>query len=179
MAPETHDFRQGFDHERWRNIWAGVQSIALAAGVVVGGFWTAIYKSEINLLNRTRVSIDLKAAQLTFPDKGERLVRVDLLVTRNGNWTPEDWVDLKNVDFAIYRITKIDRDSTSWTLKEPWRLHFFNEIRAEVEAGETKTYEAIQSLPEPGLYVAQISVPFVEKGKSTSTLLAHILFIVK
>ncbi len=190
------------DHERFRNIWAGVQSIALVGAVIVGGIWTVYTVSTGRQLElaqiqyqsaqlqydkiafeaqkRTTVSVGLKATQLTFPNKGRRLIRLDLLLTRGGNWTPDDsWVDLANIDFKIHQITKVERNGTMWMVKEPWSLKITHRPdHAVVEAGETQTYEALQTLPEAGMYVADVTVPSIFNTKETK-LATHALFVVK
>jgi hypothetical protein len=170
------------DHERFKNVWAAVQSFAIAGGVVVGGFWTAYQANAIKFLRRSNLSMNVNATQLAFRENGTRFVRVDVVFARTGDdWTPEGtWVDLKNAVVEMKQITKVERDGTSWETTEPWRLKLPPIDRLIVEANQTDTETAIQELPGPGLYRVDVTVPYIDTDKKDQTpFRTHTLFVVK
>ncbi len=173
----------GDNHERFRNIAAGWQSIAIGVGVIAGGFWTVTslqresaelqyQKLQTELTKRTRLTIALDTEQLTFPTAptGERIVKFNLSITRGGNWTPaKSYIDLENAKLRVTRISRVEPNGTVWRFKATWDVRFetgsVKLTRANVVDGSTRVFEAIQSLPGRGLYAVTAEVPYSDKDK--------------
>jgi hypothetical protein len=86
--------------EKFKNIAAGVQSVVLALGVLIGGLWTyytfgalrARYKAEaeirqLELANRVQgvIDIEIKAEQVSTPNDTGRSINIDIQVKNLGN----------------------------------------------------------------------------------------------
>lgn len=86
--------------EKFKNIAAGVQSVIIALGVLIGGLWTyytfgalrARYKAEaeirqLELANRVQgvIDIEIKAEQVSSPNDTGRFIKIDIQAKNLGN----------------------------------------------------------------------------------------------
>lgn len=89
-----------FEHEKWRNTMAGVQSLSLTLAVMVGGIWslytfdvlgardraTAELKElQYTIDQQATVQIELKAEQVQIPGSSERYILTKVAVNNTGN----------------------------------------------------------------------------------------------
>jgi hypothetical protein len=87
-------------YEKFKNIAAGVQSVILTLGVLIGGLWTyytfgalrARYKAEaeirqLELANRVQgvIDIEIKAEQVSTLNDAGRSIKIDIQVKNLGN----------------------------------------------------------------------------------------------
>ncbi len=195
----------GDNHERFRNIAAGWQSIAIGVGVLAGGFWTVTslqresaelqyQKLQLELTKRSRLTMDLDTEQITFPaaSKGERIVKFNLKISRGGNWTPaKSYIDLENAKLRVTQIARVEPNGNVWRFRNTWDVRFetgaVTITRAFVVDGSTRIFEAVQNLPGRGLYAVTADVPYSDKDsdnekdseKNVGTLTKSRFFYVK
>src|SRR5882757_2985695 len=89
-----------FNHERFKNIAAGVQSCVIAVSVVIGGIWTYyLFKAlnakgraiaelhELELRDREQgvIDIEISAKQVAIPGGTGRDIAIDIKVKNLGN----------------------------------------------------------------------------------------------
>jgi hypothetical protein len=166
----------GEDHEHFRNIAAGWQSVAIAVGVVAGGLWTfttfsdtrqresaqlQLAKLELETVKRFEIDLDLKATQLTFPKRSPapRFIRVDLSYKVGGNWVPEDrkTLDFMRGEFTLVLVASVDNEGKMSYYSGSERHLIFTTgptriTRTSLIAGTSDSFTALQMVPRPGLY---------------------------
>jgi len=89
-----------FDHEKWKNSLAGVQSLSVALAVIIGGIWSlytfdvlgardraAAELKEIQhaLDQQATVQIEIDAEQVHIPGSSERYVLAKVAIINTGN----------------------------------------------------------------------------------------------
>jgi hypothetical protein len=119
--------RERFDHEKFKNIASGIQSVVVGVGLVVGGIWTAmtftllsgmtravaesqkaIAEAETVTLtraNRAVVDCSLSVKQLTRPPD-ERWLLVELSARNSGNEPVV--LDTREARFYVVRVRDVD-----------------------------------------------------------------------
>ena len=65
-----------FDHEKFKNVLTGIQSLIIAVGIIVGGIWTAkIFEikkeAETAKTKYEQAEIDLKKAEMEAEEDGK------------------------------------------------------------------------------------------------------------
>ncbi len=99
VAPSAAPVKE-FDHEKFKNVAAGVQSIILAVAVLVGGIWTVYLfrildtkgralaeRHAFELRDREQgvINIDISAKQVSIPGDKGRNIYIDIQVKNLGN----------------------------------------------------------------------------------------------
>jgi len=90
------------DHEKFRNVSSGIQSIAVTIAIIVGGIWTVITFDMLGQVDRARVelvhlnrelqeqavpNIQIQAIQLFLPHDSAKYVHTIVTIENRGNKT--------------------------------------------------------------------------------------------
>jgi len=142
------------DIEIFRSIAAGIQSLAIAVAVIIGGIWTAYL---FRLQRRSALGIDISGAQLAIPGDDRPHILVSLTITNRGNRdTRLVWND-KPVTVSKMKVPDHGSPSLEFVSKAPIVLLSESgdqliERSTGIRPGDSKKYEAISSVDTPGLY---------------------------
>lgn len=89
-----------FDHEKWKNALAGIQSLAVTIAVIVGGIWSLytfdvlgardrasaeLRELQYTLDQQATVQIEMEAEQIYLPGDTERYVLIEVTIQNTGN----------------------------------------------------------------------------------------------
>lgn len=164
------------DHERFRNIAAGAQSIVIVVAVIVGGFWSAFVlndvaksKNELEKLRRDiagsiALEIGISVQQLNQEESGP----IPLIVSVNVD-NPGTRHVYFNFMAPSLKIRKVIYSENKGLLPDgdPIVSHYFgSEIKwhkgYNVLAGSKRTFDYYLEVPMPGIYQITFNAP-IEK----------------
>ena len=91
--------KKEIDHDKFKNIASGVQSLVIALGVLIGGVWTLYLFTSLNTRARALaefeelkrknhqgvITIDIKAEQEDIPDDKGRSIKINIQATNLGD----------------------------------------------------------------------------------------------
>lgn len=161
------------NHEKFRNILTGVQSLIIAIGIIVGGLWTAktfdlkkeaeiakvnYEKAERELREKRVVNISINPSQMTIPNQKFRCICSLVEITNVGNH-PEtlDW------NGPCFRARKIDFDDRGSTKVGPatgdmLTVSSGESVACRVAPGEMIRVPCLAKVDESGLYYLRFTV---------------------
>ncbi len=196
-----------FDHDRFKNVAAGVQSSIVAAGVLIGGIWTIVLfvgfsgasravadaqkaqaeatLVQLTLANEAIVDCVLTVKQLSRSG-ASRWLAVELAIKNSGT-KPLTVATDRNMKFYLRRIESIDQTGqVVYSSRAEQRDLQFDYPDRQIERlilrpkGDYERIQAIQHVENAGLYLARFSsrVPGTASGAGTEYG-AESFFVVK
>ena len=162
------------DAEMFRHVAAGLQSLAVVIGLVIGGVWTFIvFRAQLSIsraratldkLNRelernSAIGLEISAQQLNIPEDDNRYVLATLTITNRGNQNTRLVWDHKPLSVAIVRfqqrsddvlLAEVSRTAIYFLTESGKRLE---ERSAGIRVGDKKRYEAVLPVYSPGLFL--------------------------
>lgn len=178
-----------FDHERFRNLAAGVQSSVLAVAVIIGGVWTfytfdslrAKSRAEAELVGleqRIReqgvVSASLQATAFKIHGDSSRYISATATVRNNGNRNMtlyfDQWV------FAFSKVDAFSSERPTFVPIGRSPAFYFNMEKNELESipyvvllsGEEYELHSVIKAPSRGLYFVEFEAELGKKEGSVS-----------
>ena len=168
-----------FDDNKFNHIASGIQSIVVAAGLIVGGIWTLYTFSALGVVSRALaerteierrsreepvLALDLKTAPAAAPGKNERLVTIATTFRNDGK-------RMLNVQFgqSTLLISKlvVDRKgvSTEGQVTKGTPTMLTEEGLVEVperllRAGQSRDIPFVVKVSSPGLYLIQVTANY-------------------
>lgn len=153
--------------EGFKNLAAGVQSLVLSVGLLVGGIWT-IYKFAL-VEDFVALEIEIEATPLTHESAGRRAVLVEVTVRNKGTRQVE--LDLSGQPLLLQ---KLGRHSSGELIAEETLaprcyvslsdVPSIRQLRSSqgVQPGTSKTIPFYQELDSPGTYLITFCSPVSE-----------------
>jgi hypothetical protein len=142
------------DIEIFKNIASGIQSLAIAVGVIIGGIWTFYM---FRLQRRSAIGIDISGTQLAIPGGEPPCILVSLTITNHGNRPTRLVWNEKPVCVAKVSTPADGSSVIKFILRTP--ISFLSESGQQlierstgIRPGDSKHYEVITSVDTPGLY---------------------------
>lgn len=161
------------NHEKFKNVLAGVQSLIIAIGIIVGGLWTAktfeikkeaeiakanFEKAERELREKRVVNISINPSQIKIPDQKIQCIYSLVEITNVGNH-PEtlDWHG------PCFRARRIHFDDKGATKVGPPTGDILTAASGEsvgcrVSPGEVIRVPCLARVDQPGLYYLKFTV---------------------
>ncbi len=161
------------NHEKFKNILTGVQSLIIAIGIIVGGLWTArtfevrkeaeiarvnYERAEKELREKRVVNITINPSQAKIPNQKSRCICSLVEITNVGNH-PEtlDW------NGPCFRARKIHFDDRGDTKVGPptgdmLTVSSGESVACRVAPGEVIRVPCLAKVDEPGLYYLRFTV---------------------
>ena len=170
------------DHERFKNISSGVQSLVIACAVVIGGVWTAyvfdaqlsvenaraqLQKLQTELSRRPVLDFELSAKQISVTGEDDAPnVFVTITIRNSGNsdtrinWEPSPifYGKIQSFNDPDYTI-KSASTSKLYVINESGGLNYIE--GTGVRVGEKKQYQALFRTEGPGVYLITFRVSAV------------------
>ena len=180
--------RTPFNHEQFKNIAAGVQSLVIVAGLVAGGIWSAVTLAgpkkavadaekavaEAELARREVAAgpvVDTSITTKQIGSGGERWIVIEVAMRNVG--TKEIKLDFADaMKFFIHRVRTVSADGAVEYSGEKEELKHlrFEYPDKPVEwvmlrpKAEYERFQAVQRIAAPGLYLARFAVEVPEDG---------------
>jgi len=177
------------DHEKFKNVAAGLQSLVIAIGLIAGGIWTAwifhqrreaqsaqlqIQELEARTRGRSSLHIELEVRQLGPPTGSTRTLEILARVSNTGS-RDTGLIFRERAPLTVSRVEV--RDNNVVTFSEPieaYAYHFSADGRPSrraaqvLFAGDTDTIAFLAKLPGRGIYlVSFLAEPTEQDLKDT------------
>jgi hypothetical protein len=165
--------RNETDHEKFKNVAAGVQSLVLSVGLIVGGVWSAwvlggVARSQIELAKLRRdlegtialeISIDTRVLDATEGQSRDLVVEVSV----KNPGTNYVYLDLREPALQVQRV-RFHPESGLSAASDPIATHYYGpSIRPyqglNLVAGASRVISFYLRVPSPGLYMVTFRSP--------------------
>ena len=183
---EKEDLVISYNFEKFHNITTGLQSIAIAIGVVVGGLWTIYTYDALDARNKALTELKGLEKQLNeqavitvssvfeqkeLPSDNRKYAKVGVTLKNHGSRNTR--LDFGDKVIAVSRMKKSEED---WTLKQENIMHFpaltYNDVGQSiignlpyivVRAGGEVVLHFWLQFPQPGLYFMEFQARYSEQ----------------
>ena len=157
------------DHERFKNICSGFQSIVVGIAVLVGGAWTAfvfnaqlsvenakvqVEKLHLELEQRPAINIDIDAQQLAIPDMNDKFLLITVLISNHGNSDTRLKWGTKPI-----KIESISFDKDGLEDRKHIASAGFTQVGHGVRVGDELKRSSVVKIPNDGLYRVTFQCP--------------------
>lgn len=171
------------EHEKFKNIAAGFQSLVLAIAIVIGGGWTiftfqrlrqsemaeAKLRAELNELREKRViNIVIKASQTIVPHDTTRYIRAIVEITNVGNYS--EVLEWQGPPFRVRRVLFGNQGTLKFgpPTGAVMAIACAEDAGNEVLPGEIVRLPCVARVRDPGLYYITFTV-FVSEAAQSQT----------
>ena len=153
------------DHERFKNILSGLQSIVLTLAILTGGIWTLVTfnarqeveiakgTSELlarDLAERRILNIQMEASQITLPNDRARYILATVRFENVGK--DSEIFNWSDTPVHVSRVS-INEGDELITLRLPaMRINLPESAGLRILAGEVVKSDFLARVNEPGLY---------------------------
>lgn len=161
------------DHERFKNITAGIQALVLAIAIPIGGVWTMLsfqllnqmklaeaqLRAQLNELRERRVvNIDIKASQTTMPHDTMRYVSAMVEITNVGNYS--EILQWHGPPFRVRQVLFGNHETPKFGPPTGTMMPIAcgEDSGTEVLPGEIVRLPCIAKVTEPGFYYITFTV---------------------
>lgn len=168
------------DHERFKDISAGIQSIVVAVAIVIGGVWTAYTFGVLRSVEEAKAKIEsLTAPSLSISIDTERVKsistnRIGLIVRVRVENTGGQHVNLDLLQNPLKLVLVQAGNDGYLHAKKTYQPPLYRDIHSssyDVSAAQTveirskKTLSYFLEVEEPGLYFVRFMAPTGELAK--------------
>lgn len=178
------------DHEKFKNLASGAQSLAIAIAVVIGGVWTLYTFKALGTVNKARaeireiehrsnieqpvLAIELQAKPVTTGGKNVHLVHVEAKFRNDGKRNLNLTFDEPSLTVSKLKLdtnsTEVEGEVIS---REPTLLNAdgtLEQVRERaLRPSQSRDVPFVVAVPSPGIYLVQIKATYsglnLEDGK--------------
>jgi hypothetical protein len=150
------------NHQRFSNIAGGIQSIIVAAAVIVGGFWTAVTFGLVDWANQRRLAeygLSMSIAAEQEPSMSGREYPIVARVRITNRAAKPRNVDFSGAPMRVQRVAISEGISTvldhDLPLRQQPNVHADSRV---IRSDETVEYPYLVSVPEKGIYLVSLNL---------------------
>lgn len=161
------------DHEKFRNVLTGIQSLILSLAIVVGGLWTLFAFDALREADNSLADLELKVreleerrvlivtiepAQLSIPGDPARYISASVRFENVGNHTKIIYWPTR--PFNVSRLWIDEAGSLQSETLVGWRVHAGSlaESGLRLMPGVVVNREFLARVDKPGLYYLELEV---------------------
>jgi len=170
-----------FDHEKFNNIFSGIQSIVICLAFIVGGYWS-LHKFDVLQSEKFRKNVEviekesekpvlhitIDAKQVTLPEDTSLYILAKIGMQNVGSTSSE--VDACYFNDPPITISKINFDENK-IMQKGWtnqlQFHPFKNLEPQLHRsvikGSMEYFEFFFLVPEPGLYLLSFDLDSCSK----------------
>ncbi len=159
------------DHERFKNILTGLQSIVLTMAILIGGIWTlvtfdALEEAEIakaqseklarELAERRVLNIQMEASQIMLPDDPARYILATVRFENIGKDSEIFYWSENPVN--VNKVSLNEESALSMARTPAVRIDLPGTTGLRISAGEVVKKNFLARVREPGLYFVEFEM---------------------
>lgn len=160
------------DATRFKDVAAGIQNLAVAMAVIVGGVWTVYTfsilgtreKAKAELFKQAVLQIEVDARQERIAGVSSPIIGAVVKITNTGN--RNTFLDFKEPPLSVTRID-FDNNGTAQPGFSRTQPHLFGAWMV-LRTGATVQFPYFLTVTEPGLYVVAFRVLLTSEEKEES-----------
>jgi hypothetical protein len=156
------------DHERFKDVTAGVQSIVLTLGVIIGGIWTIytfsalgnVEKAKAELFKQAVIDTEIEAKQESLGPEPGFYISINIKLTNRGN--RNTYFDFTRTTLKVFRVGFEEsggKGSEAGTQIEEFLQVLPGSEGMVLRTGGTVSRPLFVKVPMAGLYLITFEVP--------------------